>query len=121
MGEKVRELRENLSMTQQDVADKMCELGYVYTREAVSMVETGKVKTIDAPTLYGFAKALKTTPDYLMGENLEPGTVYIGDEDMRDFFAGDWDSLDDLEKEWVRHAIRFARERLAKNNEKQID
>lgn len=62
VGERIRKLREQLGMTQQELADKV---GYK-TRIAISKIETND-RNVTQAMILDFAKALRTTPSYLMG------------------------------------------------------
>ena len=60
--ENIRNRREELGMSQQDLADL---LGYK-SRSTIAKIESGE-NDIPQSKVMAFAKALKTTPAYLMG------------------------------------------------------
>jgi len=60
--DRIRQLREAKGMSQQDLADK---LGYK-SRSAINKIELG-LRDISQSKVEAFAKALDTTPAYLMG------------------------------------------------------
>ena len=62
VGEKIRTRREELGMTQDELAERM---GYK-SRSTIAKIEKG-VNDVTQTTLVKFAKALNTTPSYLMG------------------------------------------------------
>ena len=66
---RIRALRENLNMTQQELADKM---GYK-SRSTINKIENG-MRDISQTQILEFANALNVTPGYLMGisEDKEP-------------------------------------------------
>ncbi len=61
IGEKIKQRREELKLTQQELADRM---GYK-SRSTINKVELG-VNDISQTTIYAYAKALNTTIAYLM-------------------------------------------------------
>ena len=62
IGDRIKKRREQLGMTQEELAQKM---GYA-SRSTVNKVEKG-VNDITQTTIVNYAKALGTTPAYLMG------------------------------------------------------
>lgn len=71
--ERIKELREKKGMTQEDLAIKV---GYK-TRSAINKIEAG-IRDINQTQITAFAKALGTTPGYLMGwedDEADPITV----------------------------------------------
>lgn len=60
--DRIKYLRENLGLSQQDLADRM---GYK-SRSAINKIELG-LRDINQSKVIEFAKALNTTPAYLMG------------------------------------------------------
>ena len=62
VGEKIRARREALGMTQDELAERM---GYK-SRSTIAKIEKD-VNDVTQATLLNFAKALNTTPAYLMG------------------------------------------------------
>ena len=96
---RIKELREKLDMTQEQLAEKT---GYK-TRSAINKIESGS-RDINQSQIASFAKALNVTPAYLMG--------WENDSDMEDITTiaahheGDWseEEIDEIEKfkEFVR-------------------
>ena len=62
LGKKIKECRERLGMSQEELANK---LGYK-SRSTINKIELGK-NDITQHKIVAFAKALETTPAYLMG------------------------------------------------------
>lgn len=60
--DRIKERREKLGLTQDELAK---ELGYI-SRSSIAKIESGKVD-IPQSKILSFAKALKTTPSYIMG------------------------------------------------------
>lgn len=60
--DRIKERREKLGLTQEELAK---ELGYI-SRSSIAKIESGKVD-IPQSKILSFAKALKTTPSYIMG------------------------------------------------------
>ena len=58
MGYKIKELREELKMTQEELAQKSG-----ISRQTISSIETGKYKNVLVGTLAAIASALDTTVD----------------------------------------------------------
>lgn len=69
IGERIKQRRLELGMTQGDLADK---LGYT-NKSTIGKIETG-VNDIVQSKVVEFAKALDTTPAFLMGWD-EPNTI----------------------------------------------
>lgn len=68
--DRIKNLRENLELTQQELAER---LGYK-SRSTINKIESGQ-RDISSTQIIAFSKALNTTPAYLMGwedENNEP-------------------------------------------------
>ena len=62
MGERIKKCRKKLNMSQEELAKKM---GYV-ARSSITRIEKGQ-NDIPCSKIVEFAKALETTPEYLMG------------------------------------------------------
>lgn len=79
IGRKIREAREMTGMTQEELARK---LGYK-GKSAIAKIETG-ANDIPISKVKDFAKALYTTPAFLMGWEDEEGDVrhYINDDTL---------------------------------------
>lgn len=67
ISDRIKNKREELGMSQQELADKM---GYK-SRSAINKIESG-LRDINQSKIEAFAKALNTTPAYLMGWETEP-------------------------------------------------
>lgn len=76
--EKIKKLREGLGLSQDELAQK---LGYA-SRSSITKIESGKVD-ISRKRIADFAKALNTTPAYLMGWDENQG--YYGDDEVAEF------------------------------------
>lgn len=74
LGAKIKSLREGLGLTQDELGK---EVGYT-SRSSINKVENGDVD-LPRSKIIAFAKALKTTPAYLMGWE-EPEEVIVEDE-----------------------------------------
>lgn len=69
--EKIKKLREELGLSQDELAKR---LGYA-SRSSITKIESGKVD-ISRKKIAEFAKALNTTPAYLMGWDDDEGEYY---------------------------------------------
>lgn len=76
--EKIKKLREGLGLSQDELAQK---LGYA-SRSSITKIESGKVD-ISRKRIADFAKALNTTPAYLMGWDENHG--YYDDDEVAEF------------------------------------
>lgn len=74
-GERVRERRKMLRMTQEELGQKTG-----YSKAGISLIETGQ-RDIDTETTMKFADALDVIPAYLMGWADEFGEITYGQED----------------------------------------
>ena len=70
--DRIKSRREELGMSQQDLADK---LGYK-SRSAINKIESG-LRDINQSKISDFADALETTPAYLMGWEDEPRKSFL--------------------------------------------
>lgn len=68
-GERIKRLRKEKKVTQQQVA---CHLNI--TKQALSKIEKGKVKSINKDYLHGLAQFFRCTEDYLLGRSDDPIT-----------------------------------------------
>lgn len=83
--EKIKQRRLELDMTQDELAKKM---GYK-SRSSINKIELGK-QEINQRNVAAFAKALDTTPSYLMGWDEEPTEPELKDksvQELLDYFA----------------------------------
>lgn len=78
IGKRIADRRKELKLTQQDLANR---LGYK-TKSTIAKIETG-VNDITQSKLADIAKALRTTPSYLMG--WEDETESIDELEQREF------------------------------------
>ena len=60
IGKKIKEIRKEKKITQEDLCARMQVMGYKISRSDISKLENGK-KFISDFEVYGFAKALKVT------------------------------------------------------------
>ena len=60
IGKKIKELRKEKKITQEDLCARMQVMGYKISRSDISKLENGK-KFISDFEVYGFAKALKVS------------------------------------------------------------
>jgi len=81
IGEKIRFKREELGLTQEELATKM---GYK-SKSTINKIEMG-INDITQSKIVAFAKALRTTPAYLMGWK---------EAEIKE------DAVDGLEEEWT--------------------
>ena len=65
-GQKVAELRKNMSISQRELADKLQLLGLDVDKNAVQRIEAGKRFVTDIEIVF-LAQALKTTVNILLG------------------------------------------------------
>lgn len=94
IGSRIKSRRQELGMTQQELATK---LGYK-SRSTINKVEEG-VNDLTQTAVVKYAKALNTTPAYLMGwEEEESISLY------RQLPAGDKQAVDDMIKRLAAYA-----------------
>lgn len=72
IGQRIKSYREAMKMTQEDLAQKM---GYK-SKTTIAKIEAG-INDITQSKIIAFAKALNTTPSYLMGWEEPPNVVPI--------------------------------------------
>lgn len=75
IGERIRDRRIELGMTQEDLARK---LGYK-SKTTINKIESG-VNDITQPKIEAFARVLSVTPSYLMGWENEDDSYYLDPE-----------------------------------------
>lgn len=78
IGEKIRLKREELGMSQDELARKC---GYA-SRVSISKIESGQ-RDVPRDKIETFARALRVLPEYLMGWTEDEG-VTVTDEDLSD-------------------------------------
>ena len=108
--------RQELDMSQEELARKV---GYK-TKSSINKIESGQ-NDISQSKIYEFAKALRTTPSYLMGwedngvVKEEPSSYYTNDKtcEMAQFLAGNpeyrvlFDAAKDLRPEDIEIATNI--------------
>lgn len=77
MGLRIRKLRQEKGMTQQELADKVG-----MQRSAVNKYEMGLVENIKRTTIMTFARVLECDPMYLMAFDDSDADKYATDEDL---------------------------------------
>lgn len=79
-----------------------------------SRLERGMRRDVTRSYLERIAQGLKIDVRVLLESAVreEEESVAIDDRDIRLFFRSDWSHLAESEKEWIRRAIRIARENL---------
>lgn len=97
IGERIRNRREEVGMSQQDLANK---LGYK-SKVSISKIESG-VRELRQKNIMDIAKALRTTPAYIMGWDDEKETSST-DAELVNLFA----TLTDDQKHQVAKFIAF--------------
>lgn len=107
VGERIKERREELKISQQELAEK---LGYT-SRSTINKIENGTNK-LRQTKIAQIAKALDTTPGYLMGweEQLEEINTdqlvdFMLSEEDREMYS-DFCNLSDTDKQIVRSMIK---------------
>ena len=122
---RIKQRREYLNMSQQDLAEK---LGYK-DRSTIAKIEKG-INDIAQSKIEAFAEALKTTPAYLMGwvneptpdatprntvKELPPELQSTPDEPVfAAFHSGAFDGLDEGQVEMMVHLAKVLREEREK-------
>jgi transcriptional regulator with XRE-family HTH domain len=111
IGIKIKERREELGMSQDELALKM---GYK-SRSTIAKIEKG-VNDVVQSNIVKFAEVLYTTPAYLMGwmEEVENNPIEAANElseifldtELREMIA-EYKKLDNEKKKQVREFIRF--------------
>lgn len=109
---RIKNLRESLGLSQDELAKK---LGYT-SRSTINKIESGKID-ISRSKIEAFAKALNTTPSYLMGWDNEDDGYYEDPEvaalaeeartnpDIRILFS----AAKDISKENMQKTIDFVK------------
>lgn len=113
IGERIKHRREELSMSQDELAKRV---GYK-SRSSVNKIEADG-RGLPQRKIVAFAKALETTPSYLMG--WEPAT----DEDIGNIFSNDnlfetIENISSLSPSEKNHFIKYLR--LFEINRKKAD
>lgn len=67
IGERIKQLRIKNNLTQQQLADKL----HYKSRSTINKIELG-INEIHPTKIYAFAKALNTTPEYILGWKKHP-------------------------------------------------
>ncbi len=86
IGQRIKERRKDLKMTQQELADK---IGYK-TKSAISQVENDPYNNLTLDRVALFATALNCTSDYLMGWSVssEPLSISASDKYLAEISKG---------------------------------
>jgi transcriptional regulator with XRE-family HTH domain len=96
-GQRIRELRLQLNMTQEDLGAKVG-----LKTAAINKYETGLVVNLKRETIQELAKALRTSPSYLMGwDETKPPTTIAA------HFDGDEYTEEELEK--IKEFAKFVK------------
>ena len=105
----MRYWRERLDLTIADAAETARMSKSYWCR-----LERGMRRDVTITYLERISRALKVDVRVLLESAVgeEEETVAIDDSDIRLFFRRDWSRLAESEKEWIRRAIRIARENL---------
>ena len=112
MAKRIKDLRAQLGLTLEQVADQV-GVG----KSTVRKWETGMISNMRRDKIADLAKALHTTPSYLMGwDDEEPAKEPEHDilDDIDIAFYGDYKELTDDDKETIRQMARVMRERHKK-------
>jgi transcriptional regulator with XRE-family HTH domain len=111
LGQKIRELRQNRGMSQEQLAE-ISEI----KQATVSRVETGQVRDVKGEVLYKLAKAIGVTVGYLAGEvhSMKETDIFRSNPDAR-FLIRQYEKFSAAGK---RHLLEYARflGRLEKKN-----
>lgn len=95
--EKIRFLREKQGLSQQELAEKV---GFK-TASAINKIELG-LRDINQNKIFVFAKALRTTPNYLVGWNDDVDLLTKQNSTKKLF-----DSIDNLTSEQKAHVFSY--------------
>lgn len=92
IGELIRDLRESMNLTQQELADK---IGNMESKAAISKIENGTRK-LRISNIEDFAAALGVSPGYLLGWETEFNTEKLTPEEKK--LVNDFRKLSDIDK-----------------------
>lgn len=109
IGNRIKERRESLGMTQEELA---LALGYK-SRTSINKIEKG-LTDIPQSRIVSFAEVLKTTPGYIMGYDTSQNI----DDTIKFALFGGADGITDEQLEEVKRFSEFIKE---KNKEKNKD
>lgn len=96
-GERLKELRQNLDLTQEDIAESLD-----VTAKTVSSWERGQ--KINSDNLQRLASTLHTSTDFLLGLTNDPRPLY---EVTNDLSAAEWEIIQSLRSGNWRNALRI--------------
>ena len=98
IGDKIKMLRKRCNMTQEELGDKIG-----VTKATINKYETGVVINLRRPTIEKLARALDTTPAYLMGWVENSGTsVSVGGSNSGEIHINSARELSKEETELLR-------------------
>ena len=112
-GERIRRRREELGMTQAELAKKIGYSSY----STIAKIEAGE-NNLKQSKIKAFADALETTPAYIMGWDEEkPQPVYYLDDEAREmaefmFNNPDYKVLFDASRKVKKEDIEFVRQMI---------
>ncbi len=103
LSEKVRVKREEVRLTQAELAKKSG-----LTQATISRIESGEVLQIRSDHLRLLAKALGTTVDFLVGDakKMEFEDALRSDEDAKIIFRG-YEKMDKAQKDQLKNFVQF--------------
>lgn len=113
VGERIRLLRKQKGMTQQELAQK---LGL--KDSAIAKYENGRVENIKRSTLSEMAKVLGCSPIYLLGLDQEIDFI-LKDEEKQ--LIIEYRNTDDATKEMVRRTLAYAKAIKSNTNKQSND
>lgn len=105
-GDRIKDLRLNLGLTQGELAEKVG-----VKTPAIYKYETGLVVNLKRDIIEKLSKALSTSPSYLMCIDDEPEEEI---DSTNAAFLNDFKALTDENKETLRDMARLMRERQSK-------
>lgn len=120
IGQRIKEKRELLGLSQQDLANK---LGYK-SRSSINKIELG-VNDIPQSRIVAFAKALDTTPAYLMGwegkktPSPDDESVYVIKDEKAKIMLKWFESLPDHQQDLAIALLRSALDQVSKQEKNQ--
>lgn len=113
-GERIKKRREELGMTQTELANKIGYSSY----STIAKIESGD-NNLKQSKIKAFADALETTPAYIMGwdDKQEPTPVYYLDDEAREmaewmFKNPDYKVLFDASRKVKKEDIEFVRQMI---------
>ena len=92
IGKLIKDLRESMGMTQQELADKVCNME---SKAAISKIENGSRK-LRISNIEDFAKALGVSPGYLLGWETKFNSDKLTPDEKK--LIDDFRKLSDIDK-----------------------